>query len=79
MRSMIEPEHPHLSVRHQCRLLGVNRSTLYYEAAEEAPENLRLMRLLDQEYTAHPNKGSRTLTQWLFVRERRLIASVCND
>jgi putative transposase len=68
----VEPEHPHLSVRHQCRLLGVNRSTLYYEAAEEAPENLRLMRLLDQEYTAHPNMGSRTLTQWL-IRQGEMI------
>ena len=59
-------------MRHQCRLLGVNRSTLYYEAAQETPENLRLMRLLDQEYTAHPNMGSRSLTQWL-IRQGEMI------
>jgi putative transposase len=52
-------------VRRQCALLGLARSTLYYEPAAETPDNLRLMRLLDAEYTAHPFLGSRRLTQWL--------------
>jgi putative transposase len=46
-------------------LLGLCRSSLYYEPAAEAAENLRLMGLIDQEYTAHPFLGSRRLTQWL--------------
>lgn len=54
-----------MSVRRQCELLGLNRSSLYYEAAPESTENLRLMRLLDEEYTAHPFLGSRRLTKWL--------------
>jgi putative transposase len=54
-----------LSVRRQCELLGLNRSSLYYEASVESAENLRLMRLLDAEYTAHPFLGSRRLTAWL--------------
>jgi putative transposase len=54
-----------LSVRRQCTLLGLNRSSLYYEPALETEENLRLMRLLDQEDTAHPFLGSRRLTAWL--------------
>jgi putative transposase len=54
-----------LSVRRQCELLGLSRSSLYYEPAVEAAENLRLMRLIDQEYTAHPFLGSRRLTRWL--------------
>src|SRR5262249_59073668 len=45
--------------------LGLTRSSLYYEPATETAENLRLMQLLDQEYTAHPFLGSRRLTQWL--------------
>ena len=57
--------HPELSVRRQCELLGLSRSSLYYEAAPESAENLRLMRLLDEEYTAHPFYGSRRLTEWL--------------
>jgi putative transposase len=52
-------------VRRQCQLLGLNRSSLYYQPASETAENLRLMRLLDEEYTAHPFSGSRKLTRWL--------------
>jgi len=58
-------EHPELSVRQQCELLGLNRSTLYYTAASETPENLRLMRLLDEYYTAYPFFGSRRMAVWL--------------
>jgi putative transposase len=46
-------------------LLGLCRSSLYYEPAPESAENLRLMRLIDEEYTAHPFLGSRRLTKWL--------------
>jgi putative transposase len=52
-------------VRRQCELLGLNRSSLYYEPAGETAENLRLMRLLDEQYTACPFYGSRRLTAWL--------------
>jgi putative transposase len=62
---LVEPDHPQLSVRRQCVLLGLSRSSLYYEPAAETAENLRLMRLLDEEYTAHPFLGSRRLTKWL--------------
>src|SRR5579859_564377 len=65
LRLLVEPGHPELRVRRQCELLGLSRSSLYYEPAQEATENLRLMRLLDQEYTAHPFLGSRRLTEWL--------------
>lgn len=37
--TLIEPEHPELSVRRQCELLGVNRSTLYYVPATASPLN----------------------------------------
>ncbi len=39
-----------LSVRARCELLGLHRSGLYYQAAEESEENLWLMRLLDERY-----------------------------
>ncbi len=52
-------------MRRQCALLGLSRSSLYYEPAAETAENLRLMRLIDQEYTAHPFLGSRRLPRWL--------------
>jgi putative transposase len=55
-------------VRRQCELLGLCRSSLHYEPAPETAENLRLMRLIDEEYTAHPFLGSRRLTAWLVGR-----------
>jgi len=62
---LLEPGHPQLSVRRQCQLLGFCRSSLYYQGVAESSETLRLMRLIDQEYTAHPFLGSRRLTKWL--------------
>jgi len=49
LRPLVEPDHPQLSVRRQCELLGLSRASLYYEPAAETEENLRLMRWLDQE------------------------------
>lgn len=54
---MIEPDHPELSIRRQCQLLGLNRSTLYYQPATESPLNLELMRLIDEQYTKTPFYG----------------------
>jgi putative transposase len=64
LRRLIEPDSP-LSVRRQCALLGLRRSSWYYEPAPETAENLRLMRLIDEQYTAHPEKGSRRISVWL--------------
>ena len=49
----------------QCQLLGLSRSSYYYEPAPETAENLALMALIDREYMAHPFLGSRRLTTWL--------------
>jgi putative transposase len=46
-------------------LVGLNRSTLYYEPAPETPENLELMRLIDEQYTRCPFYGSRRIARWL--------------
>lgn len=64
-RLWVEPSHGEISVRRQCDLLGVNRSGLYYQPVGESEENLRLMRLIDEEYTRHPFYGSRRMTVWL--------------
>lgn len=54
-----------MSVRRQCELLGLNRSSFYHEPAGATDEDLRLMRLIDRQYTAHPFYGSRRMTVWL--------------
>ena len=46
-----------LSVRKQCELLSVNRSTLYYEPVKESTENLDIMLKMDKHYMAHPTSG----------------------
>jgi putative transposase len=61
-RLWITSQHPQLSVRRQCQLLGLARGSYYYQAEPESPENLHYMRLLDQEYTAHPFYGVRKMT-----------------
>ena len=65
MRHLVEKAHPEISVRRQCELLGLNRAGLYYEPLGESEENLRLMRLLDEQYTRAPFYGSRKMTEWL--------------
>ena len=64
-RRLIDREHESLSIRRQSELLGLPRSTLYYEPATETEENLHLMRLLDKQYLKMPFYGSRRMTAWL--------------
>jgi putative transposase len=54
-----------LTVGRQCDLLGLCRTSSYYEPAVETPENLALMRRIDEQYTAQPVYGSRRMTAWL--------------
>jgi putative transposase len=58
---MIEREQPELSVRRQCELLRVSRSGLYYEPEPTSPEELALMRRIDELHLKHPFYGSRLL------------------
>ena len=58
---LVEKKHPRLSVRAQCELLGVARSTLDYEPAPERVEDERLKRLLDEIYLRDPCLGTRRL------------------
>ncbi len=59
---MIEPDHPMLSIRRQCKLVSLNRSSYYWQPVGESPLNLQLMRLIDQEYTRAPFYGYRKIT-----------------
>jgi putative transposase len=54
-----------LSIVQQCELLGLARSSYYYEPVPASEENLRLMRLLDEQYTRTPFYGTRKMTAWL--------------
>jgi putative transposase len=54
---LIEYEHAALSIRRQCELVGLNRSTFYYEPAQESALNLELMRVIDEQYLKTPFYG----------------------
>jgi len=62
---MIEASHTAISIRRQCDLIGLNRSTLYYHPAGESPLNLELMRLIDEQYTKTPFYGWPRMTAQL--------------
>ena len=56
-----------LSIRKQCDLLSISRSTVYYKAAGESEENLRIMRLMDEEFHEHPTHGVIQMQDFLFA------------
>jgi len=62
---MIEPHDKQLSVRRQCDLIGLQRSSYYRELKSETEENLELMSLIDKEYTCHPFYGTRKMRDFL--------------
>ena len=60
------------SMRRQCELLGVNRSSLYYERDEPDAEELALMRRLDELHLKYPFYGSRKMARTLNVNRKRV-------
>lgn len=64
----IELAHPHLSIRRQCEILGLNRSTLYYEPAPVPEEEDQIMREIDEIYTRMPFYGVPRMTAELIRR-----------
>jgi putative transposase len=69
---MINPKHKKISVRRQCDLLGLNRSSFYYQPrtviseaknspVRETETNLSIMKRIDELYMKHPFYGSRNM------------------
>jgi putative transposase len=67
-RVLVNPTNNTISICRQCELLDLNRSTYYLSPATESEENLRLMRLIDEQYLKTPFYGSRRMTA---ILERR--------
>jgi putative transposase len=67
-RVLVDRDDPDLSVAAQCRLLNVARSTLYYQPAPMDPDDLALMRRMDELYT-----------KWPFYGSRRMVAALRQD
>ena len=70
-RECIDAEHPQLSVRRQCELLGLNRSSWYYEPQAESAENQALMRQIDEQYLKTPCYGARKMAKLFGIGRER--------
>ena len=54
-----------MSVRRQCELPGLNRSSFYAEPASASADDLAMMERLDRLHLEHPFLGSRKLARLL--------------
>jgi len=64
-RELVDRDHGRLSVRRQCRLLGLARSGVYRLAAPTNDNDVLVIRRLDELFTAWPFLGSRRIAKML--------------
>ena len=64
-KAMVRRDHPGLSLSRQCQILSISRSSFYYAAKGESPENLALMRRIDALFLKYPFYGSRQMVRQL--------------
>ncbi|MET4694387.1 putative transposase [Endozoicomonas sp. NE40] len=62
---MVEHHHPEVSVVRQCRLLGISRSSPYYQSRKDLTKDLEMMRLIDEQHLKTPFYGSRKMCTFL--------------
>jgi putative transposase len=63
--AMIDQADDRVSLLGQCRLVGISRSSIYYQAKVPDPTTLELMRRIDEQYLKTPFYGSRKMMAWL--------------
>jgi putative transposase len=63
---MVDDQHT-LSLRKQCDLFSIHRSGIYYKPIGEKPENLKIMRLMDEHYLKRPTEGVIRMQDFLLV------------
>ena len=62
---MIRPRHKTLSIRKQCEILSVPRSSFYYQPVAEKPENVKMMEIMDKHLLKHPTEGVLSMVDML--------------
>lgn len=60
-------EDEQLSIRGQCKLLELSRNSIYHLSVGESQENLRIMRLMDEEFLEHPTHGVLQMQDFLIA------------
>lgn len=59
--ALVEREDSELPLTIQSELLGVSRSSLYYQPREPSAEEIAIKHRIDELYTQHPFYGSRKI------------------
>lgn len=70
---LVSPAEPELTVKRQCELAEVNRTSIYRQREQEqtnpghgeSQENLDIMRIIDETHLARPSWGYRKMTDYL--------------
>ena len=86
-KQLLEPDNKDFSTRKQCELLGINRSSLYYQPKPISELDITLMNLLDEQYTKTPFYGIKRMKAYLrqlgyrvnYKRVRRLLRQMGLD
>jgi putative transposase len=70
-------DNKNISIRSQCDLLEINRSSVYYHPVGESTENLEIMRLVDEHHLDYPTHGVLQMQDFLLsknyqVNEKRV-------
>ncbi|MEM6724858.1 MAG: IS3 family transposase [Bacteroidota bacterium] len=81
MRKSLVDKQSHLSIRCQSHLLSISRGIIYYQPKGEKPENLDMMRIMDEHILEEPTAGVLTMQSMLedkgykagYERVRRLM------
>ena len=74
LRPLIETENELIAINRQCSLIGMSRSSYYYNPIGIKAEELVLMEKIDRIYTSNPSCGSRRIADQLVRQD----AIVCN-
>lgn len=64
-RSMVQRDHPELSISRQCKLVNLSRSAFYYTPVGVDAETLAMMKEIDRVFTKYPFFGSRQIAAYL--------------
>ena len=71
-QQLIDSNHAELSLRRQCELLQVNRSTFYYKAAEIDPDDVDLLNDIREIWERYPFYGYRRITKELKFKGHKI-------
>lgn len=63
---LVDKDYADISLTRQLDLLGISKSSYYYQPAPISPETLELLKLVDKIYTDYPTFGTRTMSDYLW-------------